>query len=235
MRWRRPLALAALLAVVTTCLIWLPLAEALALGVEWIRAYRGLAWLLFVAAYVVATVLVMPGSILTLAAGFVFGLPLGVVLVSAGSTLGATAAFLIGRYLARNWIERRLERHEVFQALDRATRRSGFAIVILARLSPLFPFNLLNYGLALTAVRLEHYVLASWMGMLPATVLYVYIGTGANDLTQITGGEVQTGAAGRVLVLGGLAATAVLTVLIARRATAVLRRRLKPESPGGLP
>jgi uncharacterized membrane protein YdjX (TVP38/TMEM64 family) len=73
------------------------------------------------------------------------------------------------------------------------------------------------------------------MGMLPATVLYVYIGTVANDLTQITGGEVQTGAAGRVLVLGGLAATAVLTVLIARRATAVLRRRLKPESPGGLP
>jgi uncharacterized membrane protein YdjX (TVP38/TMEM64 family) len=165
--------------------------------------------------------------LLTLAAGFVFGLPVGTVLVSAGSTLGATAAFMIGRHLARDWIERRIEGRANFEALDRATRHSGFIIVLLARLSPLFPFNLLNYGLALTAVRARDYILASWAGMLPATVLYVYIGTVANDLSELTGGQADSGMAGRVLLIGGLVATAVLTVLITRRATKILDQELR--------
>src|SRR4030095_36542 len=103
--------------------------------------------------------LAVPGSILTLAAGFVFGLPVGVALASAGSVLGATLAFLVGRLVARDWVEQRTAAWPRFRALDAATRHDGFVIVLLARLSPLIPFNLLNYLLSLTATRFRDYVL----------------------------------------------------------------------------
>jgi len=210
---------------------WFPVRDWLTLGVEWIQAHRAIAWLAFVVSYILATVLVIPGSLLTLAAGFVFGLPLGVALVSAGSTLGACCAFLVGRYLTRGWVEQRVEGHAKFKALDLATRNQGFIIVFLARLSPLFPFNLLNYGLALTAVRFRDYALASWIGMLPATVLYVYIGTAASDLSQLASGDITSSVGGRMLLLGGLIATVVLTVVITRKATQALRQHLDREIP----
>src|SRR5690606_8718943 len=144
-----------------------------------------LSWLAFIATYIVAAVLVVPGSVLTLGAGFVFGLPLGIVLVSVGSVLGAAAAFLVGRFFARDWVADRVARLPRFRALDSATRHDGFVIVCLARLSPLFPFNLLNYGLGLTGVRFRDYFFATWIGMLPATTLYVYVGTLAKDLTDL--------------------------------------------------
>jgi uncharacterized membrane protein YdjX (TVP38/TMEM64 family) len=222
-------AFAVLLAAIIAALALFTVRDWLTLGLVWIQDHRQIAWLVFVVAYILATVLVIPGSLLTLAAGFVFGLPLGVALVSAGSTLGACCAFLIGRYLTRGWVEQRVAGHAKFKALDLATRNEGFLIVFLARLSPLFPFNLLNYGLSLTAVRFRDYALASWIGMLPATVLYVYIGTAANDLSQIASGNIQSGVGGRVLLLGGLIATVALTVVITRKATQALRRHLDNE------
>jgi uncharacterized membrane protein YdjX (TVP38/TMEM64 family) len=218
-----------LLAAMTLALVALPSRDWLAVGVAWVDAHRRFAWAVFVAAYVVATVLVIPGSLLTLAAGFVFGLPFGVALVSAGSTLGACGAFLIGRYLARGWVRRRIRARTSFRALESATQHEGFVIVLLARLSPVFPFNLLNYGLALTAVRFRDYTLASWLGMLPATVLYVYIGTAASDLSELKAGELEGGIGARVLLLGGLAATVLLTALITRMATRTLGQRLERE------
>jgi uncharacterized membrane protein YdjX (TVP38/TMEM64 family) len=176
---------------------------------------------------VVATVLALPGSVLTLAAGFVFGLPLGVALTSVASVSGATCAFLVGRYLARGWVEQRIASSHKFAALDAATRHEGFVIVFLARLSPAFPFNLLNYGLALTAVRLRDYFLASWIGMLPGTVLYVYLGAAAGDLSQLQNGDVDSGPAGRLLLIGGLIATVLLTAIITRKATQTLGRHLQ--------
>ena len=171
----------------------------------------------------------MPAFILTLAAGFVFGLPFGVALVSAGSTLGACSAFLIGRYFARGWVEKRIENHSGFRALDLATRHEGFVIVFLVRLSPIFPFNLINYGLSLTAVRFRDYAIATWIGMLPVTVLYVYIGTAASDLGQLVGGDLDTGLAGRIALFAGLAATVVLIAFITRKATKVLGQHLERE------
>ncbi len=181
---------------------------------------------LFVAAYVLATVLAVPGTILALAAGFLFGVPLGVPLVSAGSVLGAAAAFLVGRFVLRAWVARRIAGLPRFEALDAATHADGFAIVLLTRLSPLFPFNLLNYGFALTAVRFRDYVLASFIGMLPATVLHVYIGSLAKSVADLAVGDLDTGWTARVLLVVGLLATATVTVLVTRRATRTLRDRL---------
>jgi uncharacterized membrane protein YdjX (TVP38/TMEM64 family) len=225
----KPLLLIGLLAVMLSAAALLPLGDWLTAGVAWIEAHRALAWAAYVSAYVVATVLVIPGSILTLAAGFIFGLPLGVALVSAGSVLGASCAFLMGRFLARDWIAQRIAGMPRFNALDQATRHEGFLIVLLARLSPLFPFNLLNYALGLTGVRFRDYFLASWIGMLPATVLYVYIGSAAMDLAQLSSGELQGGMTGRALFVAGLVATLVLTVLITRKATSTLAQHLERE------
>lgn len=225
--------LLALLAVALVALVLalrsLPLTEWLEAALVWIDGHRTFAWIVFILTYIVATVLLMPAFLLTLAAGFVFGLPFGVALVSAGSTLGACSSFLVGRYFARGWVERRIESHSGFRALDLATRHEGFVIVFLVRLSPLFPYNLINYGLSLTAVRFRDYALASWIGMLPVIVLYVYIGTAASDLSQLIGGDLDTGWAGRVALFAGLAATVVLIVFITRKATRVLGRHLERE------
>lgn len=227
----RVIVLIALAATVAAAVIWLPIAEWLTVGIAWVDAHPMLAWPVFVGSYIIATVLALPGSVLTLAAGFVFGLPLGVALTSVASLTGATSAFLIGRYLARGWVEQRIDSNRTFKALDAATRREGFVIVFLARLSPAFPFNLLNYGLALTAVRLRDYFFASWIGMLPGTVLYVYLGAAAGDLSQLLSGNVDSGLAGRVLLIGGLIATVLLTAIITRKASQALRRHLDSEMP----
>ena len=135
----KPLVLAGTLLVLLTLVALSPVAEWLAAGVAWIRSHPGAAELAFVGTYIVAAVLVVPGSILTLAAGFVFGLPVGIVLVSTGSVLGAAAAFLVGRFFARDWVAQRVATLPRFRALDAATHHEGFVIVLLARLSPLLP------------------------------------------------------------------------------------------------
>jgi len=225
--------LAALAAAIAGSIIWLPLGEILSRGVSWIETHGALAWLVFVLVYAASAVVLVPGLIFTLTAGFVFGLPLGIVLTSAGSTLGACAAFFVGRYIARGWVERRIASHAGFRALDSATRHEGFTIVFLARLSPVFPFALLNYGLSLTAVRFRDYVLASWIGMIPATLVYVYIGTAMGTFSQITTAEIEGGTAGRLLLFGGLGATVLLAVLVTRKATRALGQHLKQEIEGG--
>ena len=123
----------------------------------------------FVALELVACVLLLPGAVLTLGAGAIFGVVKGSILVSASATLGATAAFLVGRYLFRDAVARRMARSPVFKAIDAAVGRNGWKIVGLARLSPLLPFNLLNYAFGITGVSLRDYLLASWIGMMPGT------------------------------------------------------------------
>lgn len=208
----------------------LPIVDWLTLSIDWMQTHRTLAWILFIVAYTIATVFVIPVSILSLAAGFVFSVPIGVLLVSMGSILGASAAFFVGRFFARDWVAKRIENLPRFRALDNTTRDRGFLIVFLTRLSPLFPFNLINYGLALTSVRFRDYFFASWIGMLPVTILYVYVGSTARDLTEMTNGNVQSGIAGQILLFIGLAATLFLVIIIARKATATLSQHLASES-----
>jgi uncharacterized membrane protein YdjX (TVP38/TMEM64 family) len=179
--------------------------------------------LIFIAGYAAAVVLFAPGSVLTLAAGAIFGLLEGTIFVFVAATLGAAVAFLVARHLARGAIERRLAGNARFAAIDRAVGAQGRRIVFLLRLSPVFPFNLLNYALGLTRVRFADYLVAS-LGMLPGTLLYVYTGKIAGDVAALAGGAaVERGTAYyAVLVLGLLATLAVTTMVtrIARRSLA---------------
>jgi len=222
----RGLLLALLVAAIVAAGLGMPLSRWLVDGAAWAENHRYAAGALFVVAYAAAAVLAVPGTILTLAAGFVFGVTFGAALVSGGSVLGAIAAFLLGRFLTRSWVAARVERSARLRALVAVTRDDGFAIVLLARLSPLLPYNLLNYLFGLTAVRFRDYVLASWLGMLPATVLYVYIGSLTKTVAALAGGNLNVDWPRRVLLVAGFIATVGLTALIARRATRELRDRL---------
>jgi uncharacterized membrane protein YdjX (TVP38/TMEM64 family) len=196
--------------------------------VEWVDGLGPLAPILFVLGYAVATVAFVPGSILTLAAGAVFGIVQGVAYVFLGAVLGSTAAFLVGRYLARGWVESRIGGDARFEALDRSIGSQGLKLVTLLRLTPVMPYNLLNYALGLTRVRLSHYVLGAF-GMLPGTLLYVYSGRVAGDIAAAAGGAAVPRGAGyyAVLVLG-LLATLILTVMVTRMARAALSQEVDP-------
>jgi uncharacterized membrane protein YdjX (TVP38/TMEM64 family) len=171
-------------------------------------------------------VLFIPGSLLTLAAGFAFGVVTGTVAVSLGSIAGASAAFWAGRTLVRGLIEEKVARTPRFRALDQAVAERGFKIVLLTRLSPVFPFTLLNYAFGLTRVRFRDYFFASWIGMLPGTVMYVYLGSAVKSLADLAAGRVEGGLGARVLFGVGLAATVAVTVYVTRVARQALRQAL---------
>ena len=191
-----------------------------------IQALGPTGYAIFVMVYIAATVLLLPGSILTLGAGFVFGVLLGWVLVSVASTLGATAAFLVGRHLARGWVSRQIEGNVRFKAIDEGVAREGWKIVGLTRLSPVFPFNLLNYAFGVTQVSLRDYVLASWIGMMPGTLMYVYLGSLAGDLATLGVGQRARTPADWTLYITGLLATVAVTVYLTRLARGDLQRRI---------
>ncbi len=178
----------------------------------------------FVAGYALATVAFVPGSLLTLAAGAIFGLVKGTLLVFVAAVLGSTLAFLLSRHVARGAIERRVSGDPRFASIDRAVGEQGRRIVFLLRLSPVFPFNLLNYALGLTKVRLSDYVAAS-VGMLPGTLLYVYYGKLAGDVAALAGGAaVKKDAAYYAVLVLGLAATILVTTMVTRAARSALRQ-----------
>ncbi|MGE0821598.1 MAG: TVP38/TMEM64 family protein [Candidatus Binatia bacterium] len=190
--------------------------------VQWVNSLGVWGPVVFVAGYVLAAVAFVPGSVLTLTAGAIFGLSKGVVIVFISAVLGASAAFLVSRYVARGAIERRLAGNERFAAIDRAVGEQGRKIVFLLRLSPVFPFNLLNYGLGLTKVRFADYVVAS-VGMLPGTLLYVYYGKLAGDVAALAGGAaVERGAGYYIVLVLGLVATIIVTTVVTRIARRAL-------------
>jgi uncharacterized membrane protein YdjX (TVP38/TMEM64 family) len=192
-------------------------------ALDWIGKLGPWGPVIFVGLYIVATVLFVPGSVLTLGAGAVFGVVFGSVCVSISATLGATASFLVGRYLARDGIARKIDKYEKFAAINRAVADEGWKIVLLTRLSPVFPFTLLNYAFGLTQVRLSHYVLASWIGMMPGTVMYVYLGS----LVNVSAGHRQRTTGEWILYGVGLLATVVVTVFVTRLARKALARKIR--------
>jgi len=212
-------------------LLFVALAAAAAAMTRWSRVSEGTVraleivqstgpWgpVLFVVVYVVACLVFAPGSLLTIGAGFLFGLGVGTVVSSIGSTLGAGAAFLLARTLLRSWVQRKFAADPRVRALDEGVGQHGFKIVLLARLSPALPFNLLNLAFGLTTVSLKDYMLASWIGMLPGALLYVYIGTAAKSLTDLAQGRGSDTPATMLLFVLGLAATIALTVVLTRLA-----------------
>lgn len=170
--------------------------------------------------YVLATLLFIPGSLLTLAAGAMYGLLLGTVLVSVASTLGAASAFLIARHLARDRVREKIQGSPKLAAIDAAIGQQGWKIVALLRLSPAVPFNLQNYLYGVTAIRFWPCVLVSWVTMLPGTFLYVYIGS----LGHSVAAGAPTSPAEWTLRGVGLVATLLVTVYLARLASRTIRQ-----------
>lgn len=219
------LLIMALLVAVAVVALRPPVGEWLVALLVWIDG-RG-AWTAAIlgAIWVPAAVLLVPGSAITLGTGFLLGPVWGTVVVSLGSTAGATAAFLIGRRLGRRWVSERLAGHPRLAALDAAIEREGLKVVALTRLSPLFPYNVLNYAYSLTAVPRRDFILGSWLGMLPGTLLYVVMGSGARTLAELAAGRLERRPEQLALLALGLLATVAVTLLLARAAGRALADR----------
>jgi len=221
LRWASILLIAVSFIVIVRVL---PFDKAATLLNDWISGLGVWGPVVLALMYIVATVLFVPGTILTLAAGAIFGLGTGFVVVSIGSTIGAALAFLIARYFAREKVAAMASRNRRFGAIDKAIEEGGWKIVALLRLSPAIPFNLQNYLYGLTAVRFWPYVLTSWVAMLPGTFLYVYLGhvTGA-----ALGGDRERSPAEWAMLAVGLLATIAVTVYVTRLARNKLNEQMK--------
>ena len=205
---------------------FLPVQQWLGSFNDWVGQMGAIGIFIFIGVYAVATVLLAPGAILTIGAGFAFGLSKGFLAVSAGSTLGAALAFLVARFIARGKVEAIAKRNDKFRNIDSAIGKQGAKLIFLLRLSPVIPFNLSNYLYGLTGVKFWPYMLASWIGMMPGTFLYVYIGTASQAaISAAAGGEaVQHGWQYWTFISIGLAATVIVTIWVTKIARDALKK-----------
>jgi uncharacterized membrane protein YdjX (TVP38/TMEM64 family) len=204
----------------------------------WVESLGVFGPIAYIVIYNLATLLFIPGSLLTLKGGCLFGVFWGSIYVLIAAIIGATLAFVIGRYLSRNWVCQQMDKHPKFKAIDLAVAKEGWKIVLLTRLSPVFPFNLLNYAFGVTQVSLKDYILGS-LGIIPGTVMYVYIGSLARNLAMINTShqpvtpETQIGE--WIMRVVGLIATVAVTVYITKIAQKALAESVishleKPDS-----
>lgn len=199
-------------------------------ALEWIQGLGAVGAIAFMVLYAVATVAFLPGSILTLGAGVVFGVVEGSIYVFIGAMIGAILAFLVGRYLARDWVSQKIEGNDKFRAVDKAVGREGVKIVLLTRLSPVFPFNLLNYGFGVTGVSLKDYIIGS-CGILPGTIMYVYIGSLAGSLATLGGDNQPSDPVIQWTIrIVGFIATVAVTLYVTKVARRALNEEIADES-----
>jgi uncharacterized membrane protein YdjX (TVP38/TMEM64 family) len=182
--------------------------------------------IIFIVAAVVADVALVPGSWATMAAGFAYGPAKGLLVSCVIGVCAASIAFLLGRTLLRDWARTKLARFPRAGALDRALGKNSFKLVLLLRLSPVIPFSLLNYGLGVSQVPLGSYVLASLIGMLPATWLYAYLGSLATTAAALSGPARRAGGARMTVTIIGFAATVLVVVILARASRRALDEEL---------
>ena len=221
--------LGAVIVAVTVLPFVLPLQGPLREFLNWVRDLGIWGLVALAVFWIPAAVLLVPGTLITLAGGALFRVPEATVAISLGSTAGACAAFLVGRTLARPWVMRQVANHARFQAIDRAIAAQGFKIVLLLRLSPVFPYNLLNYALALTRISFRDYFVASWIGMLPGTLMYVYIGSTVGELAALFTRRDRS-IAEVIFFFVGLVLTVVATVYITRVAKRSLDQAIAQSS-----
>ena len=204
----------------------LNLQEFLQNALQWINSLGAIGGIVFIGIYIIATLAFLPAALLTLGAGVIFGVIWGSIYVFIGATLGAIAAFLVGRYLAQGWVKEKISSYKKFAIIDKAVSKEGLKIVLLVRLSPLFPFNLLNYAFGITSVSFQDYLIGS-VGMIPGTIMYVYFGSLVGDIALI-GSKNQPGniILHWVIQIMGLIATIAVTVYV----TNIAKKALKDEN-----
>ncbi|CAL5183863.1 unnamed protein product [Lathyrus oleraceus] len=224
--FRITLLLLLLAAVIAACFT-LPIEKMMKDFLIWVDRDLG-RWgpLVLAVAYIPLTVLAVPASVLTLGGGYLFGLPVGFVADSIGATVGAGAAFLLGRTIGRPFVVSRLKDYPQFKSVATAIRRSGFKIVLLLRFVPLLPFNMLNYLLSVTPVSLVEYMLASWLGMMPITLALVYVGTTLKDLSDVTHGWSEFSKTRWAFIIIGLVVSVVLMICVTKVAKSALDKAL---------
>ena len=221
----RIVALLAIVVALFLAMKFLPVQQWLRSFNDWVGQMGVAGIFIFIIVYAVATVLLAPGAILTIGAGFAFGLWKGFLAVSGGATLGASLAFLVARFIARDKIEAIAKGNEKFRNIDSAIGKQGAKLIFLLRLSPVIPFNLSNYFYGLTGVKFWPYVLASWIGMMPGTFLYVYIGTAGKAAVAAAAGDaaVKHGWQYWTFLGVGLAATVIVTIWVTKIARDALK------------
>jgi uncharacterized membrane protein YdjX (TVP38/TMEM64 family) len=170
------MAIAIAIAILIIAIRRYDLQQPIATSFNWMKELGPLGPIVYILIYNIATLLFIPGSVLTIKGGCIFGVFWGSIYVIIAAIIGAVFAFLVGRYLSRDWVAKKMEKHPRFQAIDRAVGKEGWKIVLLTRLSPIFPFNLLNYAFGVTKVSLKDYILGS-LGLVPGTLMYVYMGS----------------------------------------------------------
>lgn len=212
----------------STALLWFEPVSAIERFSSEISQYPHLAPLLFVCAYIVTCVLLLPGFLLTAVAGMLFGRVVGFLCVSSGATLGACAAFLVARYLARDSVTTYLTGHPKLSALDRAVTKVGGRIVLLCRLCPLIPFRFSNYVFGITNIRFSTFALYTWIGTIPSAALYVYLGSLARNITELSQRE-RTPEEWLALVAGALL-LGVVAVYLSNIARTALEQELGPKT-----
>jgi len=169
--------------------------------------------------------------LLTLGAGALFGIWKGFICVSIGSTIGATAAFVLGRGFLRSWISKKIEKYPKFQAIDKAIGHEGLKLVFLLRLSPIIPFNILNYALGLSTIPLLQYFFASWIGMIPGTFMYIYIGVAVGNLADIFAGNTnKDNTLQLVYLIIGLVATLIAVIIISIIAKRAIKKAIEEDT-----
>ena len=200
---------------------FLPLNDWLKALAERISGLGVLGAIVYGAVCIVALLLSVPASILTIGSGYLFGLAGGMAVVWPAATVKAALAFVIGRHLARDRVERFARRHPKFAALERAIGKGDWKVVVLLRWSPIVPFSVSNYLYGVTPVRFSHYVTATAVGMLPGSFLYVYLGAAGRRL----GGNSERSPWEWAMLGAGLVATVAVTVYLSRLAKKQLKRR----------
>ncbi|PKN57757.1 MAG: hypothetical protein CVU56_09165 [Deltaproteobacteria bacterium HGW-Deltaproteobacteria-14] len=224
--WRVWLAVLLVVVAVALALALLPLRAWLGALVAWVHDLGAAGVALYAVVYVVAIVVAVPGSILTMGAGFAWGPLWGFLLVSPISVVGATLAFLLGRHTLRDRVAARVSQSPRLRAVDRAVEEQGGTLVFLLRLSPVMPFNFLNYAVGLTGIGTARFALASWLGMMPGTLLYAYLGSTLPALGAAVAPDGEGEVARHALFWGGLATTVVATVFVTRIAHRALTARV---------
>jgi uncharacterized membrane protein YdjX (TVP38/TMEM64 family) len=227
--WRRNSAILVGLVAVVVLSVILPVGQWSKDLAVWIRGAGVSGVAIFVAAYLVFGLLMFPASVLTVGAGFAYGAFWGTALVMPSSMVAAALLLQLSRTVARQAVTHRLGQSPRFAAIDAAIADRGFHVVLLLRLSPIFPFHVLSYVLGLTQVRMHDYLVASFAGALPSTILYAYLGSAVTDLGAADDAA-ATGMAGQVMYWGGLAATLAATVMITRAARRPLEQALASSS-----
>ncbi len=217
-------------ALISVSIFW-PVHEWMQTLITWVKASGAWGVAAFAVIYIAAIVMFIPGSILTLGAGFVYGPFWGTLLVSPVSVIGATIAFSLARGRLRPWVMKKVGNNERFSVVDKAVGEQGFKIVMLLRLSPVFPFTFLNYALGLTGVKASSYILASFIGMLPATFLYTYLGSLVTSVTELANAPAQGAEdAQSIFIWVGFAVTVMVTAYVTYLARRALRDAVPQEA-----